>query len=235
MKKPSFSLKHILNKNLNPLSSSKYEVKLYPIYNQLIYKRKNYLFKSIITTYYDDLESVNTKDRQRLDFEVEFLSSIIDYEINLKGDKFDVPGFADKYNHYRRSVVEEAERLLIGKVEHIIRSKRSKYEDVFNYKYAPGKLKLLLEAISSLMPELLDEKEIIKCKMAELFWKEYNKTFLKKKDFGLTLPVVFEWITVDHKLVMTKIFKYKGNDNFDLLMEYVEEFDALIRAVTIDR
>ena len=134
----------------------------------------------MITGYYDDLKSVSKKVRQQMVIEIDLLSSIIDYEINLKGEKFDVPGFADRYEHYRRSVVEEAERLLIGKLEHIIRLKGYKYQDVLNYRYEPGKFNSLIEASEIIMPELKKDREFKKCELAEEFWKTYCETFPDK-------------------------------------------------------
>jgi hypothetical protein len=233
MKKRPYSIKHTLNKNLKPIVPEGEQIKLYRVYCQLIYKRKNYLFKSVIKNYYNDLDSVTPEDREMMDTEIKRLTAIIDYEIALNGDKFDVPGFADKYEHYRRSVVEEAERLLIGKLEHIIRSKGYKYQDVLNYRYEPGKFNSLIEASEIIMPELKKDREFKKCELAEEFWKTYCETFPNKVSSGLRLPTVFEWCSGDHNLVMKNIFKYKEFKGLDLLYEYLDEFDALVKAVTI--
>lgn len=230
-----YSRKHILNKNLKPIELDDGLTLLYPVYIQVIYRRKNYMFKSMITTYYADLDDINPKDRGKMEIELELLSAILDYEIKAKGMKFDVAGFSNKYNHYRRSIVEEAERSLLGNIEHIIRSRGSKYQGIFNYKYEQGKVALLIEIIEVLMPELIEDREFLKCRTALIFWEEYIKTFPEKVSFGIVFPTVFDWISGDHMFVLKNIFTYKDIGNTDLLIEYGKEFDLFIKEVTINR
>ncbi len=234
MTQNAYTIKHVLNRNLKSIDDPKNpNIKFYPVYGQLIYKRKNYLFKSIIESRYTDLKYLSIEDMELQDMELGLLRRIIDFEIERNGDRFDVPGFADKYSNYRKSVVDEAERLLIGNLEEIVYSRKSRYRDILNYRFSPRKFTRLLEAIKVLIPELVEDKKFKKCEIAASFWTEYKKAFPKKKKYNLMSPMVIDWIIDDHKHIMTNIIKYKEIDDLEILYEYLDEFDSLMKAVTI--
>lgn len=227
-----YSIKHILNKNLkaivDPVDS---RIKLYPVYVQLIYSRKNYLFKSIVKTYLTAMNFISKDDIELMAFERDFLSSIIEFEIEQKQDNFDVPGFSDKYEKYKRSVISEAEILLIGRIECVIKSKKSKFKQVFNYKYEPGKYQLLLEITRILVPEVRENVEFKTCELAEILWGFYKKSFPRTERYGLIFPTLFEWFKGGHKKVMNDFIEssFKGNET-RLLVSYLDEFDYLMKA-----
>ncbi|HUX95466.1 MAG TPA: hypothetical protein VMV47_07010 [Bacteroidales bacterium] len=235
MQKRRYSIKHVLNRNLKPIVDPiDPSIKLYPVYVQLIYKRKNYLFKSIVTTYYTDLNYSNKNDVDIMSFECDFLRNIIELEIAEKKEKFDVPGFAFQYEKYRRSIVSEAEKLLIGKIEHLIRSGESKFQNVIDFKYEPGKLHLLLEAAKVLVPDIRENTTFKICELSEIFWESYNNSFPMKEKYGLIFPTLYDWIRKGHKTVMRDFIEstFKGV-KARLLMEYLEEFDFGMRAQTV--
>jgi hypothetical protein len=226
------TIKHILNKNLKPITDPKNpSIKLYPVYTQLILNRKNYQFKGLNKKYYTDLQYISNEDSRLMTYEIELLRSIIGFEIKLKGEKFDVAGLGDRYEKYRRSIVSEAERLLIGKIEAILRKIKSKFQDILDYSYTTGKYGLLLETVNTLLPDMKEEKHFRECELADLFWKEYAKTFPEKKKFHLVLPTVFDWFNGNHKQVMVKILVSKFNEilDFDMLLAYVENFDFMMK------
>jgi hypothetical protein len=234
MKRSPYSIKHVINRNLksivDPVDQS---IKLYRVYVRLIHNRKNYVFKSIVTTHYTDLNSPNKNDIDIMAFELDFLRNIIEFEIAEKKEKFDVPGFGHLYENYRRSAVSEAEKLLIGKIEHLFRSKKSKFQDLIDFKYEPGKFHLLLEATLVLIPEIRENAMFKKCELAEIFWGSYNNLFPRKEKYGLIFPTLFNWIREGHKTVMHDFIEsaFKGIEA-KLLMEYLEEFDLGMRAQT---
>lgn len=228
-----YSSKHILNKNLKAIEPED-GTKFYVVYVQVIYKRKNYMFKSIVKNYYTDLSYASHEDRAKMDYELKLLDDILVFEIGAKGEKFDLPGFADKYNHYRRSVVEEAERLLIGKLDAAINCKYIKYQGIFNINYISGKFTILLESAEKLMPEMKKDKEILQLQLAKEFWETYMKTFPEYSKGGLIHPTIFEWVSSDHLKVMKNNYSYNKIDNIDLLYEYLDEFDFGIKEVTIN-
>ena len=236
MSKKSYSIKHVLNKNLKPVVDPvDTGIKLYPVYVQLIYKRKNYLFKSIVTSYYGNLNSSGKRDRDLIAFECDFLRSIIDFEITEKKEEFDVPRFAFKYEKYRRSIVSEAERLLIGEIEYLIRSGKSKFQDIFNYQYKSEKFHLLLEATRILVPEFRENIEFRRCELAKIFWEHYNDAFPRKEKHGLIFPTLYDWLSKRHKKIMHDFIEsaFKGDDA-SLLSEYLDKFDNFMRAQIID-
>jgi len=237
MKKRSFSVKHVLNKNLKPsavVDPKDPSLKFYPVYNRLIYNRKHYLFKSIVTSYYTDLNYADKNDKDVMAFELDFLRDIIEFEIAEKKEKFDVPGFGHLYENYRRSVVSEAEKYLIGKIEALIKSGKSKFQEIIDFKYKPGKLHFLLEAIRILVPGLKGNIEFKKYELAEIFWEYYNKSFPRKEKYGLIFPTLFDWIREGHKTVMHDIIESDFKDaESRLVMEYLEEFDYGMRAQTV--
>jgi hypothetical protein len=236
MPKRSYSIKHVPNKNLKPIVDPiDPSIKLYPVYVQLIYKRKNYLFKSIVTTYYTELNSPNKNDIDLMAFENNFLSNIIEFEITEKKEKFDVPRFAFKYEKYRRSIVIEAERLLIGEIEYLMRSGKSKFQNIIDYRYEPGKFHLLLEATRVLVPDIRENAMFKKCELSEIFWEQYNNSFPKKEKYGLIFPTLYDWLKKGHKTVMHDFIEstFKG-DNARLLMEYLDGFDTFMRTQIID-
>jgi len=226
------TIKHILNKNLKPITDPKDpSIKLYPVYTQLILNRKNYQFKGLIKNYYTDLQYISNEDSWLMAYEIELLRSIIEFEIKLKGEIFDVSGLGGKYEKYRRSVVAEAERLLIGEIEALLRRGKSKFQDIFNYAYLPGKSGILIEAVKALIPDLKNENDFRKCELAEFFWQEYTKTFPEKEKFYLVLPIVFNWFEGSHRQVMEKTLESKYNDikDLDMLLAYVENFDFMMK------
>jgi len=226
------TIKHILKRNLKPLCDSQDPgIKFYPVYLQLILKRKNYQFKGLVKNYYTDLAYVKKDDSELMAFEIEFLRSIIEFEIKLKGEKFDVAGLGEKYEKYRRSVVAEAERLLIGEIEALLRSGKLKIQNIFNYAYLPGKSGILIEAVKALIPDIKNEQGFRECEVAEFFWQEYTKTFPEKKKFQLIFPTIFNWLEGNHRQVMENILvkKFKEIQDFEMLLAYIERFDFLMK------
>lgn len=230
-----YSIKHILNKNLKAiLDPSDKSLKFYPVYVQLIWKRKNYLFKSMVTTYLTDLNYINKNDSKLMDFELEFLQDIIEFEMEQKRERFDLPGFSSRYEKYQRSVVSEAERLLIGNIEWLIRSKKSKFQDLFNYKYEHNKLNQLLEVTRVLIPKLREDPIYRTCELAVKFWETYHESFPRKEKYGLIFPTLFDWLKGRHPAVMLNIIESKYMvDEVNILIEYLNEFDLGMRTQTM--
>jgi len=227
----NFSIKHILNKNLKAIDDPGDDtIKLYPVYVQIIYKRIKYVFKSIIKTYYTDLENTREDDNELMEFEKDFLVQIFKFELEQKHDNMDLPGFANRYEKYRRSVISEAENFLISKIEHVLRSEKCKYQDIFNYRYETGKFNLLLEAVRILVPEVGGNREFKTCELAEEMCGYYKKVFPENKKFDLVMPFLFNWFSEGHKIIMYKyIDEYFSGDNAILSLNYINEFDFLMR------
>jgi hypothetical protein len=235
MEKRPYSIKHVLNKNLKPIVDPiDPSILLYPVYVRFIYRRKNYLFKSIVFTCYTDLNYAHKNDVDIMAFECDLLRNIIEFEISVNKEKFDVPGFAHLYEKYRRSIVSEAEKLLIGKIEHLFRSRKSKFQNLIDFKYEPGKFHLLLEATLVLIPDIRENAMFKICELSEIFWEYYNKSFPKKERYGMIFPTLFDWIREGHKTVMNDFIEstFKGV-KAKLLNEYLEEFDLGMRAQTV--
>jgi len=207
--------------------------KLYRVYIQIIWKRKNYMFSSLVKTHYADLSIVSHIDKIIMNAEMDLIERILKFEIGLKEDKFDLPGFADKLNQYRRSVVEEAERLLFGSFEAFLKKHYKKYVDVIDTSYKPKKFGLLLEAAEVLNPEIGNEDKFKQYQQALKFWLEYQLSFPEHKIESFVTPSVFDWVCDNHIDKMKTQISINHEEPHALLLNYLDEFDFQMRAVTI--
>ncbi|MEX0980687.1 MAG: hypothetical protein WDZ47_01235 [Bacteroidales bacterium] len=227
-----YSCKHILHKHLKAIIDE-HGTKLYRVYIQIIWKRKNYMFSSLVKTHYADLSIVSHIDKIIMDAEMDLIERILKFEIGLKEDKFDLPGFADKLNHYRRSVVKEAERLLFGSFEAFLKKHYKKYVDVINTSYKPNKFGLLLEAAEVLNPEIVNEDKFKQYQQALKFWQEYQLSFPEHKIESFVIPSVFDWVCDNHIDKMKTQISINHEEPHALLLDYLDEFDFQMRTVTI--
>ena len=227
----NYTINHFVNKNIKPiLDPENPEIKLFPVYVQVIIRRKNYQFKGMIKNYYTDIDSMLLDDKMIMENETALLQSILNFEIQKKGEKFDINGFGERYEKYRRPVISEAERLAIGKIEAFVAKKKSKFKIIIDFEYVPGKFKVLLEAVTILMPLIKKDNEFSDLEMIEFFMDEYSRIFPRKEEYGLVFPLVFNWIEGDHLNVLENIIKYKNVKVESTLLEFFTTFDSGLRA-----
>ena len=227
----NYSRKHILNKHLKPINTLD-GISLYPVYIQVIYKRKNYSFKSAIKTYYSDLKYLNEKDKGLMKLELDLLDDVLKFEFSQKGEKFEIAGFADKLNHYRLSAEEQGERILLDKLMVFVNRDYKEYSALINFQYSPGKFMKILKALPLLYLEIENDITFERFKFSLDFWEHYKKTFPEDKYEDFVRPSVFDWISCDHLSVMKKVMQYNMGDDLRLDFLFLEEFDSLMRQVT---
>lgn len=229
-----YSRKHILNKRLKPVRTPD-GISLYPVYIQVIYQRKNYSFKSIIQTYYAILDDIRNEDQMTMRSELEFLDAVLKFEFEKKSEKLEIVGFADRFNHYRLSAIQQIELVLIDKLKVFLGREYKEYFKIIDFEFLPGKLKLLLNAVKLLYPKIDEDYTYSRFRDAQQFLEVYKKTFPENRVGEFIRPSVFDWISGDHLSVIKNVMKYNQGGNSNIDFEYLEEFDSLMKQVTIYR
>ncbi len=97
-KEKKITVKFFLNQALEPATGERGR-KLYPLYLQITYNRKNMQFKSRYGLFYKNLKEVSA---ELMTFEVKLLTKIIRYEAT--GNGYELKGLKRKYDLYSNSV-----------------------------------------------------------------------------------------------------------------------------------
>ncbi|UII32825.1 hypothetical protein LVD17_03130 [Fulvivirga ulvae] len=90
-RKKKVTIKHFLNKSLGPGP-------VHPLYIMVTYNRKNTQFKSRINDDFIHIEGTHTT--HKIDHERRIIRAIVEHEINLHGDNYEVKGLGNKYETY---------------------------------------------------------------------------------------------------------------------------------------
>src|SRR5690606_7251944 len=185
MKKPKkITIKFFLNKNLQPQKLSKEggrkALSIYPLYIQVIYNRTNTQFKSFYGEYYSDLTKVDEENMSGpglLKFEEEIVRKIMEYEIEKKGEKFDLKTITRKYESYGQSIEGLLNGYLKSKLQRIlVKTKPYEYAQVFNFADSKVDSLLIYKAAKSLYEGL--EKAIPKEFVEEMrVYEDFSKAY----------------------------------------------------------
>jgi hypothetical protein len=227
-----YSVKHILNKHLKAIETPD-GVRLYPLYVQVIFKRKNYMFKSLVENYSTDIKFIGKDQRKLMSAELELIEDILKFEMDLKGEKFEINGFSNRYNHYRLSAFEQGQIVLLDQIIVFLKRESSRYLDIINDRYSPGKCQLLLDALHYLHPEIVQNIEFKKFLFTQRFWDQYKKTFPENRVENLVRPSIFDWISGDHLSSMKNVLQDDPGEYSVMDFQSVNHFDSVMKKVTI--
>lgn len=230
-----FTVKHKLNKFLKPIVDPNDDnIKMYPVYAQVILNRDNYLFPSATKAYSTDLELVDDDLKARLKEEVDLITSLIRYELREKGKEFSLRGLGKSYTNYRSEVHIYWNDLLRSELKKIVRKSGSAFYETFHYdnvKLDPG---ILFHAIRQVIPDLKDEEKFTGVgKEIEIF-NSYKKMFQRRGKEPFVYPSFFHWLSEGHSKKLEKKMIKKGSIEEQNLRDGIYRIERNIRMATVD-
>ncbi|KPK82813.1 MAG: hypothetical protein AMS27_13920 [Bacteroides sp. SM23_62_1] len=230
-----FTFKHKLNRFLKPVvDPQNSDIKMYPVYCQVIYERQNYLFPSVIKSHYTEIGLVVKEDENYMIKEKNFITNLIHYELNEKKQHFNLRGLGKKYTNYRTRVQSYWNEMIRSEIKKIVRRINSKYYDVFHFDNKILDAGILHEAIGLLIPELNELQEFQQVGEEIRILREYKNIFPESGKEPFIYPAFFHWLSEGHSEKIIK--KLTGRSDIDqkIISDIVSLMNRNIRLATVD-
>jgi len=208
--------------------------KLYPLYTQITYNRKNTQIKChYAKSYYEGLEEVSEKDPYLLAFEERTFRKVMQYEIDRVGEEnVELKGVGDKYHKYCISTHVLFDVYLKSRLKsEALQAKPRRFTEVIDYDKKTLKFDTILEASKKLFDnfsDILSEEFKEEMKMYRLYHSLYEKD-LKSPDYRF--PLVIDWLNGSHTQELgTKLKEVIGHDS-----NHIDKFMQTIHRLVLTR
>jgi hypothetical protein len=223
MKKlPKLTIKFFLHKNLSPIRKGGKEY--YPLYILVTYHRKSTQLKSKFGDYSEDLESLNKKNPGLLEFEERILRKMIEYETELKGNKFSLVGLSERYEHYATSIYGAVQDYLKERLEKEMKATFDPMAIIPDYHNPQIGVSLLYMAALRLLPDF-DKKITLELK-DDLLANEHYYLLFPIIPGIYSFPTVIDWENGDHKQELAKeytaLFGFKLKQGLDRITALID-------------
>ena len=110
------SVTFFLNKNVKPDSYTHSPllsgIKLYPLYLQVTYNRRNTQFRSFYHGNYSSLEEAfsSKEEKEHRRYEESLIKKVVEYEVRNLGKDFTLKGISDRYLNYSDNIVNPIDK-----------------------------------------------------------------------------------------------------------------------------
>lgn len=234
MDKKSFTIKHILNKNLKAQikDPKNPDIRFYPVYIQIVHNRKNYRFKSIVKTYYTEEKDYIMEDRKLMLFEEELINKIVDYDIKLHGERFSFQGLSERITNYQASVYTIVDGVFRGKLKKETSKVKSPFSNVLAFDNPNLTVNVLMKAAVTLMPELNTSTEIRQLEQEIMIWQKYFDIFRRDRNPYYVYPSVIHWLAENHRPIIENKLSKDKEVNMETLVLTLAEFDKIFKLST---
>ena len=139
-----------MNKAVEPVTDDK-RGKLYPLYIQVTYNRKNMQFRSHYGEYYQSLDGENPS---LMKFEEKAIQRIITYEVGKTKGEYDLKGLKRKYAIYSISILLAVEAYLKPKLRLSVLKTNNELSHALNFTQPRVTTKILYKAVQLLFPDV---------------------------------------------------------------------------------
>lgn len=192
-KEKKITVKFFLNQSLEPATGERGR-KLYPLYIQVTYNRKNMQFKSRYGLFYISLKEVPT---ELTAFEEKLLTKIIRYEAKGDEEGYELKGLKRKYDLYSISIYQALEAYLKPKLRLAVLKKGGELAQVLDFTQSRIFTGLLHQAATLLFPQLdstMPQKLRDDLQTYKLFQSLNQEPVL-----SYNFPTIIDWLEGSHK------------------------------------
>ncbi len=217
-KEKKITVKFFLNQTLEPATGERGK-KLYPLYIQVTYNRKNTQFKSRYSLFYKNLKEVPT---ELTAFEEKLLTNIIRYEAKGNEEGYELKGLKRKYDVYSLSVYQALEAYLKPKLRLAVLKRGSELAHVLDFTQPRIPTRLLHQAANLLFHQFdngLPQKLRNDLETYQ-FFQSLNKEPVLSYDF----PTIIDWLEGSYKAVVMNLPALKAaHDNAKKVVRLIED------------
>ncbi len=217
-KEKKITIKFFLNQALEPVTGERGK-KLYPLYLQVTYNRKNMQFKSRYGLFYKNLKEVPA---ELTAFEEKLLTKIIRYEAKGAEESYELKGLKRKYDLYSISVYQALEAYLKPRLRLAVLNSGGELAQVLDFNQPRIPTRLLHDAATLLFPQFdngLPQKLQDDLQVYHLFQNLHQEPVLSY-DF----PTIIDWLEGSYKTAVMNLPALKtGSDNLKKIVKLIDD------------
>lgn len=192
-KEKKITVKFFLNQALEPASDDR-GMKLYPLYFQVTYNRKNMQAKSRYGLFYRHLKEVPA---ELTAFEEKVLAKIIRYEAKEKGEDYELKGLKRKYDLYSVSVYQALEAYLKPQLRRAVLKIGGELATVLDFTQARIPVSLLHKAATLLFPQF--NSSLPQRLREDLQTYNIFQNLNKEPVLSYNFPTIIDWLDGSYK------------------------------------
>ena len=205
LKEKKITVKFFLNQALEPASDER-GMKLYPLYFQVTYNRKNMQAKSRYGLFYKHLKEVPA---ELTAFEEKVLTKIIRYEAEGKEESYELKGLKRKYDLYSVSVYQALEAYLKPQLRMAVLKIGGQLATVLDFTQAKVSTCLLHEAATLLFPQF--DSSLPHKLRDDLQTYNIFQNLNKEPVLSYNFPTIIDWLDGSYKAELILLPALKGN------------------------
>ncbi len=215
MKKPKkITVKFFLNTFLHEIALPNGKMGK-PLYVQITYERRNTQIKCSYAGYYESYEVVKKDHSDILAFEDRLLRKSVQYELDQKGEEFQLHGLGKKYDTYSQGIHRIFDNYMKMRLREVYQKQAqpARFFDVLHIDRPTVDFFLLYEAGKRLFDNL--EKIINPVLTEEIaIYKTYYDFYAHElKNHVFDFPTVIDWLDGSHvKVAGEKFYKFYQAD-----------------------
>jgi hypothetical protein len=204
-KEKKITVKFFLNQALEPTTDER-GMKLYPLYFQVTYNRKNMQAKSRYGLFYKHLKEVPAALTA---FEEKVLTKIIRYEAKEKGEGYELKGLKGKYDLYSVSVYQALEAYLKPQLRMAVLKIGGELASVLDFTQARVSISLLHEAATLLFPQF--DSSLPQKLRHDLQTYNIFHNLNKEPVLSYNFPTIIDWLDESYKAELMLLPALKDN------------------------
>lgn len=206
-KEKKITVKFFLNHAVEAARGEKGQ-KLYPLYIQVTYNRKNMQFRSKYGLFYKNLKEVPS---ELMSFEEKVLTTLIRHEAKESVADYELKGLKRKYEVYSTSVYQTLEEHLKPRLRLAILKTGSELINVLNFYQSQVTVALLYEAATLLFPNF--ERSIPQKLKDDIDAYTLYRNLYPAPVLSFDFPTLIDWMEGGHKSEVAKLVgvSKKGN------------------------
>ncbi|WP_121354303.1 hypothetical protein [Flavisolibacter nicotianae] len=218
LKEKKITVKFFLNQALEPATDEKGK-KLYPLYLQVTYNRKNMQLKSRYGLYYKTLKEVPL---ELMRFEEKVLTKIIRSEATGNEEGYELKGLKRKYDLYSLSIHQTLETYLKPKLRLAVLKTGHELVQVLDFNQPRIPTKLLYEAATLLFPKF--ESSLPQKLRDDLQTYHLLQGLTDEPVLAYHFPTVIDWVEGSHKTQLMSLAAIKtDSDNSKKLVKLIDD------------
>jgi len=222
-KQKKITVKFFLNQALEPVTGERGR-KLYPLYLQVTFNRKNMQLKSRYGLFYRDLKEVPA---ELMLFEEKLITKIIRFEATGNEEGYELKGLKRKYDQYSLSIHQALESYLKPKLRLAVLKTGRELAQVLDFNQPRIPTRLLYEAATLLFPQfesrlpqtLRDDLQIYR------LFQDLNNEPVLSYDF----PTIIDWLEGSYKADLLLTAGLNGKENKDSLKKITSLIDNAVK------
>ena len=223
------TLKFFINKAVLPVTEGK--TMRYPLYMLITYDRKNTMMRCHYGKYYKDMNEVDKVHYPGLlALEERIMCKAISYQLDEKGNEFDLKGIHRKYDQYAIGIHVLLERHLKNQLWGIaLRLKPFEYAKGFNFTTPDVEFTTLYQIAKKIyknLPAVQPKHFEQEIEIYQVFMKLHQRSL-----FQHSFPVVIEWLdgsaVDDYRVKLTALYP----NNPSTVKKSIEFIDKIVQSV----